>query len=219
MARLFSFSTLGTAHNAPRFWIEGARLAALGFDAGTPIEVRPIPNGLTIAPAVLGEHVVSARRAAGGSRPIIDLNSHRLLSHLADYRRVPTHEIGGNVSTAKAKRAPVAASAPECECANCGWKGAEQAVAVAHDLLRRLEPGDEFPAGECPDCGALAYLIDKSKPEEDADEAAKPWHLLEELGNAVMHLHDMGGSGGTEAEGRVRKALREAAEHVDIPIE
>jgi DNA (cytosine-5)-methyltransferase 1 len=88
MARLVSFSTLGTAHNAPRFWIEGARLAALGFDAGTPIEVRPIPNGLTIAPAVLGEHVVSARRAAGTSRPIIDVNSHRLLAHLADYRDV-----------------------------------------------------------------------------------------------------------------------------------
>jgi DNA (cytosine-5)-methyltransferase 1 len=88
MPRILSFSALGTAHNAPRFWIEGARLGALGFEAGTPIDVRTVPNGLTIAPAVLGEHVVSSRRAAGSARPIIDVNSHRLLSHLADFRDI-----------------------------------------------------------------------------------------------------------------------------------
>jgi hypothetical protein len=53
----------------------------------------------------------------------------------------------------------------------------------------------------------------------NAPASVNPWHLLEELGNAVMHLHDLGGSGGTEADDRVRAALREAAKHVDIPID
>lgn len=86
--RFLAFSNLGEAHNAPRFWIEGARLAGLGFVPGAAIEARILPRGLSIVPASGGDRVVSSRRAAGGLRPIIDVNSHRLLSHLADYREI-----------------------------------------------------------------------------------------------------------------------------------
>ena len=83
--QLISFSTIGTAHNAPRFWIEGGRLSSLGFAPGTPIHIEAAPRQLTITPAILSDRLVSYRTAAGCNRPIIDLNSHRLLAGLAEY--------------------------------------------------------------------------------------------------------------------------------------
>lgn len=105
MSRLLTFTSLGRAHDAPRFWVEGGRLASLGFEAGTPIEVRTIPNGVVVAPAAGGGYVVSARRAAGGSRPIIDLNSQRLLGHLADYRDVKVAGTFGRLEVTPTARA------------------------------------------------------------------------------------------------------------------
>ena len=105
MTKLLSFSSLGTAHDAPRFWIEGRRLETLGFAAGTPIEVQLEPRGLIITPAVLSDRMVSLRRSAGGSRPIIDVNSHRLLGHLAEYREVKVTGSGGRLSITPSLRA------------------------------------------------------------------------------------------------------------------
>jgi hypothetical protein len=53
-------------------------------------------------------------------------------------------------------------------CGNCTWIGTDQEVGFVpledcHDLEERLEPGDEVPAGECPLCHALAYLVKKDK--------------------------------------------------------
>src|SRR5262245_58554251 len=47
-------------------------------------------------------------------------------------------------------------------CANCGWDGiaaqlGRQLIDV-HRLWERIEPGETVPAGECPECGALAQL-------------------------------------------------------------
>lgn len=43
-------------------------------------------------------------------------------------------------------------------CANCDWKGiASQTESIDH-AQERMEPGEIVPAGECPVCGALAYL-------------------------------------------------------------
>ena len=49
-----------------------------------------------------------------------------------------------------------------CECNNCGWEGP---IAALHcrlreipDLFERIEPGETVPAGECPECGALASV-------------------------------------------------------------
>ena len=51
----------------------------------------------------------------------------------------------------------------EVRCGNCQWQGDEEAVertlVQVHHLGERLDPGDEVPAGECPECGAFAYLI------------------------------------------------------------
>ena len=36
----------------------------------------------------------------------------------------------------------------------------EDRLAQPEELWERLDPGSEVPAGECPDCGALAYLAE-----------------------------------------------------------
>lgn len=87
-ARILTFSKLGEAHGAPRFWVEGRRLEVLGFAPGARLGVELTPRGLVMAPRADGSHVVSSRRAAGGVRPIVDLNSHRLLAHLAEFEEL-----------------------------------------------------------------------------------------------------------------------------------
>jgi len=49
-------------------------------------------------------------------------------------------------------------------CDNCTWTGSIDDVVYPQDLFERLTPGAEVPAGECPKCGALAYLV-KPEPE------------------------------------------------------
>ena len=46
-----------------------------------------------------------------------------------------------------------------CECNNCSWRGDVSECNEIHALLDRVAVGDEFPAGECPKCEALAYLV------------------------------------------------------------
>lgn len=43
-------------------------------------------------------------------------------------------------------------------CWTCGWSGTENECNDPEDLWERLAPGDEFPVGECPACGFLAYI-------------------------------------------------------------
>jgi hypothetical protein len=59
-------------------------------------------------------------------------------------------------------------------CDNCEWTGDEESLGEEdedgelygrtlhqiHHLADRLDPGGVVPAGECPECGALAYLDD-----------------------------------------------------------
>jgi hypothetical protein len=45
----------------------------------------------------------------------------------------------------------------DCACDNCDWKGkADQLEEIVSCVL---SPGEEAPAGRCPACGALAYVI------------------------------------------------------------
>ena len=77
--KLITFSTLGANRGAPRLWLESRRLDALGFVAGTPLQVTPGPAGLCITWAdVATANRVSLRRAAGRERPIIDLTGANL---------------------------------------------------------------------------------------------------------------------------------------------
>ena len=51
---------------------------------------------------------------------------------------------------------------PMCRCDNCGAIIEFDQVEAVRDVVQRLTPGEEVPAGECPSCYALAYII---KPE------------------------------------------------------
>ena len=61
-------------------------------------------------------------------------------------------------------------------CGNCDWQGtAETMDRLITNLDKRIAPGEIVPAGECPKCGALAYLagidklaaIDKARRDRD----------------------------------------------------
>ena len=45
-------------------------------------------------------------------------------------------------------------------CDSCGLECPQHRLAKPKDLALRLDPNDVVPAGECPECGALAYLIE-----------------------------------------------------------
>ena len=52
------------------------------------------------------------------------------------------------------------------KCYNCNWIGtADTMDRLIFNLDNRLVPGGVIPAGECPECGALAYL---SFPEQES---------------------------------------------------
>lgn len=86
MSKLISFLRLGENRGAPRLWIEGGRLERLGFRPGMPVDCVAGPGGgLTLLASALGANRVSQRRAAGGVRPIIDINSAALLGGLAEF--------------------------------------------------------------------------------------------------------------------------------------
>jgi Zn finger protein HypA/HybF involved in hydrogenase expression len=47
-----------------------------------------------------------------------------------------------------------------CECANCGKRFRQEDLAPIDDIFQRVSPGEIMPAGQCPNCGALASLIE-----------------------------------------------------------
>lgn len=49
-------------------------------------------------------------------------------------------------------------------CDNCDWQGddEDEGFTPLHDcvnLVERLEPGSEVPAGDCPECRCFCYLV------------------------------------------------------------
>jgi hypothetical protein len=46
------------------------------------------------------------------------------------------------------------------ECQGCSKCWPEDLLDELRDPLERVLPGDEMPAGECPDCGAACLLLD-----------------------------------------------------------
>ena len=55
----------------------------------------------------------------------------------------------------------MSATEPGAVCDNCRLYCAVSELDLIDDLEQRLDPGGVVPAGQCPHCGALAYL----KPE------------------------------------------------------
>ena len=51
-----------------------------------------------------------------------------------------------------------------CGNPNCEWTGdIDQTAQVIRNFWGRVSPGDEMPAGECPECGWLSYLVKAEK--------------------------------------------------------
>lgn len=44
-------------------------------------------------------------------------------------------------------------------CDNCSVVHSSRELGEIKDAEQRLTPGGEVPAGECPDCGCLAYVV------------------------------------------------------------
>lgn len=60
----------------------------------------------------------------------------------------------------------------QCRCDCCDWFGPMQDLRAQLEEveypLERLEPGSIVPAGECPECGAFAYIDDGEQRLRDA---------------------------------------------------
>jgi len=68
----------------------------------------------------------------------------------------------------KSQFSSVESEDPWCECANCGTRTRESDLKEIRDFGERVMPGEECPAGECPECGALAHIAESQS--ETADE-------------------------------------------------
>ena len=52
----------------------------------------------------------------------------------------------------------------ESRCQNCGWQGPDGSLKTPiPDIFQRVDPGEEMPSGECPDCGALCHIVNRTK--------------------------------------------------------
>lgn len=47
----------------------------------------------------------------------------------------------------------------QCKCDNCGFACTAGELHMIADIQERLTPGGVVPAGQCPGCGALSYLV------------------------------------------------------------
>ncbi|MEY2151102.1 DNA cytosine methyltransferase [Rhodanobacter sp. 115] len=79
---------VGSAHGAPRVWMEGMKLARAGFMPGTKyaIEVAGVRVVLRIAES--GERSVSLKRRGEAELPVIDLNSAKALGVFDGLERI-----------------------------------------------------------------------------------------------------------------------------------
>ena len=69
---------------------------------------------------------------------------------------------------------PGSDTASKVACGNCDWRGTEDDCNEIEDLHQRVGPGETMPAGECPECGALAHLVkDPDAGMVDGDAVAK----------------------------------------------
>lgn len=100
-------------------------------------------------------------------------------------------------------------------CDDCDWEGTATDVNIAPDLEQRIDAGGEVPVGECPACGALAYL--KTNPR---------YAPLFEAVERVLQSFDAGDDTGTgnERQAYIAKmeALRDAHRRVAgqaLPVE
>ncbi len=77
----------------------------------------------------------------------------------------------------------------KCSCPNCDWSGdTSELDPVGIEVFQRIEPGDTFPNGECPECEALVSI---AEPLRDAapDMLAALEQCLEDITNPKADIH------------------------------
>ncbi len=67
-------------------------------------------------------------------------------------------------------------------CANCTWAGTEDQCPELADASERVAPGEIMPAGECPECGAVAHFTDIEAPKQPSPA------LLEAIADLEKHV-------------------------------
>lgn len=55
------------------------------------------------------------------------------------------------------------------QCGNCEWRGTGKQLKPVENLFMRVDPGEPMPAGECPECGSLAHIVEPDSPYPDGD--------------------------------------------------
>ena len=103
-------------------------------------------------------------------------------------------------------------------CANCEWTGTESQLREISDFWGRVDVGGEMPAGECPDCRTLAYLVEEDNPylnqaQQPGQTHANTLHALHALYGALADLVEWDARmGGHEAPcwDRAREATERA---------
>lgn len=73
-----------------------------------------------------------------------------------------------------------------CECSDCDWTGPASNLHSVSDIEERVSAGEIVPAGECPECGALAHLSE----DDNTRERAEIVDALKALREAVYPFED-----------------------------
>jgi hypothetical protein len=77
-------------------------------------------------------------------------------------------------------------------CANCDWSGTENQLQEISDFWGRVDVGGEMPAGECPECQALAYLAEEDNPQDQQPHQAQ--QPKQAHANTLHALHTLQGA-------------------------
>lgn len=106
-----------------------------------------------------------------------------------------------------------------CRCDNCDWRGPASDLDVIEDAQERLDPGCEVPAGECPECGMLAYLWAPKKAVSDRPALA----ALSALRAARAFIAGLEGDelqeGISELLARIDRAISAAPVYLAVHVE
>ena len=85
-----------------------------------------------------------------------------------------------------------------CQCGNCDWEGPAADLDAANNLMERLEPNPWtlLPAGDCPECGCLAYgMQDAAEYQERQNKLCLYDDLLNALRTLLRAIMDEHGGG------------------------
>jgi hypothetical protein len=74
-----------------------------------------------------------------------------------------------------------------CKCDDCGHVCPVSALDDICDVQERLDPGGVVPAGQCPECGALSYLV--NDPYQATRESVLSHAYVKALADIALLFH------------------------------